>query len=150
MTNFQRTAKWLHACGKGKTVDNASVQIGCHFEEVVEFIHALSFSGEMSCSPAAFALMTETLDSLADDLKRRQVQAHVPPPCREAVLDSLCDQNVTLDGVAYLLDFDKDGADEAVLEANDDKLVDGKPVILEGGKIGKPQGWQPADISRFV
>lgn len=150
MTNFQRTAEWLHACGKGKTVPNASVQIGCHLEEVVEFINALSFSGEMTCSPSAFALMVETLDTLADDIKHGQVQALVPPTSREAVLDSLCDQNVTLDGVAYLLDFDKDGADEAVLEANDDKLVNGKPVILPGGKIGKPQGWEPADISRFV
>jgi hypothetical protein len=30
------------------------------------------------------------------------------------------------------------------------KLVDGKPVILEGGKIGKPAGWTAPDLRGFV
>lgn len=150
MTNFQRTADWLHACGKEQTAKNISVQIGCHLEEVCEFIHALTFTGEMSGSPEAFAVMTEALDSLADDLKRGNVMAVIRDYAREAVLDSLCDQNVTLDGIAALAGFDKDTADERVLDANDAKLVNGRPVILPGGKIGKPQGWEPADIRDCV
>lgn len=150
MTNFQRTAAWLHACGKEQSAKNISVQIGCHLEEVVEFISALSFRGEMSASPAAFALMTETLDSVADDLKRGQVEAAIPMFAREAVLDSLCDQEVTLNGVAALAGFDKDTADQRVLEANEAKLVDGKPVILPGGKIGKPHGWEAANLEDCV
>jgi hypothetical protein len=57
---------------------------------------------------------------------------------------------VTGNGVAYLAGFDKDGADQAVLASNEAKLVDGKPVILEGGKIGKPAGWTPPDLTPFV
>ena len=57
---------------------------------------------------------------------------------------------MTGNGIAYLADMDKEGADQAVLDANDAKLVGGKPVILPGGKIGKPEGWKPADISGFV
>jgi len=52
--------------------------------------------------------------------------------------------------VAYLAGFDKDAADQAVLDSNDAKLVDGKPVILDGGKIGKPPGWKPPDLRGFV
>jgi len=37
-----------------------------------------------------------------------------------------------------------------VLDSNDAKLVDGKPVILPGGKIGKPEGWKAPNLSMFV
>jgi hypothetical protein len=46
--------------------------------------------------------------------------------------------------------MDKPGADRAVLDSNNAKLVDGKPVILEGGKIGKPPGWKAPDLRGFV
>lgn len=150
MTNFQRTAAWLHACGKGQTVPNLSVQIGCHIEEFCEFLSELALSGESSASPMAFALTMETLESVADDLKRGQVIAHVLKERRERILDSLCDQEVTLNGVAYLADFDKDSADKAVLDSNDAKLVDGKPVLAPGGKIMKPEGWVAPDLRPFV
>lgn len=29
-------------------------------------------------------------------------------------------------------------------------LVNGKPVLLPGGKIGKPEGWQPPNLADFV
>ena len=69
---------------------------------------------------------------------------------RTDALDALCDAEVTGNGVAYMAGFDKPGADEAVMASNDAKLVDGKPVILEGGKIGKPEGWKPPDLSAYV
>lgn len=57
---------------------------------------------------------------------------------------------VTGNGVAHLAGMDKECADMAVLDSNDAKLVDGEPVILEGGKIGKPGGWLPPDLTPFV
>ena len=66
------------------------------------------------------------------------------------IKDALCDIEVTANGVAYLAEMDKPGADRAVLDSNDAKLVDGKPVILEGGKIGKPAGWTAPDLRGFV
>ncbi|MGL4831112.1 MAG: hypothetical protein ACRCWS_00815, partial [Propionibacteriaceae bacterium] len=69
---------------------------------------------------------------------------------RIEALDALCDSEVTGNGVAYLAGFDKRSADMAVLSSNDAKLVDGKPVILPGGKIGKPDGWKAPDLSGFV
>jgi hypothetical protein len=60
------------------------------------------------------------------------------------------DIEVTGNGVAYLAGFDKCEADQAVLASNEAKLIDGKPVILPGGKIGKPEGWKAPDLARFV
>ena len=44
----------------------------------------------------------------------------------------------------------QDEADHLVLSGKQAKLVDGKPVILENSKIGKPEGWKPADLSACV
>ena len=90
------------------------------------------------------------LESLATELKRGQLVAHVPTHLRADALDALCDREVTGNGVAYMLGMDKPGADAAVLASNDAKLVDGKPVILPGGKIGKPAGWQAPNLKPFV
>lgn len=146
MTNFQRTASWLEACGKTKTPENLSVQIGCHIEEFAEFLEASGFNDPLTS--ASVRVIAKDLHSIAASLKSRAVQAHLKN--RAGALDALCDSEVTGNGVAYLAGFDKDGADQAVLASNDAKLVDGKPVILPGGKIGKPEGWKAPDLDKFT
>jgi hypothetical protein len=151
MTNFQRTAAWLHACGKGKTVKNTSVQIGCDLEEQAEFLQCLELDdGDMKLINDRVRFVASELTYLGNLLKRGQITARIPKDRRAEALDALCDREVTGNGIAYLADMDKEGADQAVLDANDAKLIDGVPVILEGGKIGKPEGWTPANITPFV
>lgn len=151
MTNFQRTAAWLHACGKMQDQsDHLSVQIGCHIEEFVEFLDQIDVYGGPSDDAASLAVSRNLLHSVAKSFKRGWSLAKIPTANRERALDALCDMEVTGNGVAYLAGFDKEEADKAVLNANDAKLVDGKPVILEGGKIGKPEGWKAADLSQMV
>lgn len=149
MSNYQRTAAWLHACGKTKSAQNLSVQIGCHIEEFVEFLDQLQVETH-DTTEARLTVVCELLEAVAFAFKRGHVLASIPADHRERALDALCDMEVTGNGVAYLAGFDKEGADQAVLAANEAKLVDGKPVILEGGKIGKPPGWKAADLSPFV
>ncbi len=147
-SNFERTAAWLKACGKVPGPAALSVQIGCHIEEFVEFLMCIDFDS---------AKDLENLESCVADmlhvaagLKKGLVMASINPSDRIKALDALCDSEVTGNGVAYLAGFDKRGADQAVLASNDAKLVDGKPVILPGGKIGKPEGWKAPDLSGFV
>jgi predicted HAD superfamily Cof-like phosphohydrolase len=147
-TNFDRTAAWLKACGKVPGPAALSVQIGCHIEEFVEFLMCIDFDS---------AKDLENLEScvadmlhVASGLKKGLVMASINPSDRIEALDALCDSEVTGNGVAYLAGFDKRGADQAVLASNYAKLVDGKPVILPGGKIGKPEGWKAPDLSGFV
>ena len=147
-SNFERTAAWLKACGKVPGPAALSVQIGCHIEEFVEFLMCIDFDS---------AKDLENLESCVADmlhvaagLKKGLVMASINPSDRIEALDALCDSEVTGNGVAYLAGFNKQGADQAVLASNDAKLVDDKPVILPGGKIGKPEGWKAPDLSRFV
>lgn len=150
-SNFQRTANWLRNCGKESNKLNTeaiSVQIGCHIEEVCELLDNLSVSKE------GYARLLQRcvidLNALALKLKTGGVIAYIPEHLREDCLDALCDAEVTGNGIAYLAKMDKEAADDAVLTSNEAKLVDGKPVILPGGKIGKPEGWQPPNLKPYV
>jgi len=150
-SNFQRTATWLRNCGKESNKLNAesiSVQIGCHIEEVCELLDNLSVSKE------GYARLLQRcvidLNALALKLKTGGVIAYIPEHLREDCLDALCDAEVTGNGIAYLAQMDKDEADDAVLTSNEAKLVDGKPVILPGSKIGKPEGWKPPNLKPYV
>jgi predicted HAD superfamily Cof-like phosphohydrolase len=148
MNNFDRTAAWLKACGKEPNQENLSVQSGCHIEEFCEFLRTLRTDSE------GYAKLLERtcndLEWFGSKLKRREQFVYIPTHLRVDALDALCDTEVTGNGVAYLAGFAKKGADEAVLASNDAKLVDGKPVILEGGKIGKPEGWKAPELRGFV
>lgn len=140
--NFIRTANWLAACGKAQTPENLSVQVGVHIEEMLEFIEQLEDIDPVNLPAIA------TLTDLAMAYKRGGKPAQFKDA--EKALDALCDSEVTGNGVAYFAGWNKLKADHLVLAANDAKLVNGKPVILEGGKIGKPEGWVPADLSDCV
>lgn len=148
LTNYHRTANWLKACGKEPSPEDLAVQIGCHLEEICEFLGTLR-----SDSEGYGKLIERTrvdLEWFAKKLKKREQFVYIPTHLRVDALDALCDTDVTGNGVAYMAGFDKPSADEAVLASNEAKLVDGKPVILEGGKIGKPDGWKPPDLRAFV
>lgn len=148
MSNYQRTADWLKACGKEPSIENLSVQIGCDIEEYCEFLKTLRTDSE------GYAKLLQRciadLEWFGSKLKRREQTVHIPTHLRVDALDARCDIEVTGNGVSYLAGFNKDAADAAVLDSNDAKLVDGKPVILEGGKIGKPEGWTAPNLRGFV
>ena len=148
MTNYQRTANWLKACGKEPTIDNLSVQIGVHLEEFCELLACLRSDSE---GYGKLLERTRTdLEWYAGKLKRREQFAYIPIHLRTDALDALCDSEVTGNGVAYLAGFDKDAADQEVLASNESKLEDGKAVILEGGKIGKGKDYKAPNLRGFV
>jgi hypothetical protein len=148
MNNYYRTINWLAACGKEPNEQNLSLQIGCQIEEVCEFLSTLRIGSEGYAK-----LLERTISDLewfASKLKRGEQQVYIPIHLRAEALDALCDIEVTGNGVAYFAKFDKVNADKSVLDSNDAKLVDGKPVILEGGKIGKPEGWKAPKLEACV
>jgi predicted HAD superfamily Cof-like phosphohydrolase len=148
-TNFDRTANWLESCGKEPgNPHHLSTQIGCHLEEITELLRTLrvdSSGGELVLNRVAV-----DLGWLANKLKSGDYTAHIAAHHRVEALDALCDGEVTGNGIAYLSKFDKDEADQRVLDANDAKLINGKPVLLPGGKIGKPEGWKAADLTDLI
>lgn len=151
MTNFQRTAAWLAACGKEPgNQDQFSVQLGCDIEEMVEALGCIELNlPEQAIDEASASI--RLLAHIADLLKKGVTKARVIDGKHAEFLDGLCDREVTGNGLAFLLGYDKDGADKAVLDSNDAKLVDGKPVFVPGTqKIAKPEGWTPPDLTQFI
>ena len=148
MTNYERTKAWLIACGKEPSPENVSLQIGCQLEEICEFLGTLRTDSD---GYAKLLDRTRTdLDWFAGKLKRREQAVYIPPHLRVDALDALCDIEVTGNGVAFFAGFDKDAADQAVIDSNDSKLEDGKAVILPGGKIGKGKDYKAPDLKGFV
>jgi hypothetical protein len=150
MTNFQRTSSWFAACGKvpGNT-EQFSVQLGCDLEEWVEGLACL----ELALPTKIMAEAGEAISMIAafaDSLKKGHFTARIAEGRREEFLDALCDREVTGNGLAYLSGFDKDGADQSVLNSNDSKLEDGKPVLLPGGKIAKGKHYVAPYLVPFV
>lgn len=137
-SNYQRTADWLAACGKEPNEKNLSVQFGCHLEEICEQLDQILIAGSVSDNDQ-FELCATRLKGIAYRLKTGSTGVRIRD--RVKFLDGLCDGEVTGNGVAYMAGMDKPEADRRVLFSNDAKLVDGKPVLLPGGKIGKPEGW---------
>lgn len=150
MTNYQRTAAWLHACGKELgNEEQASTQIGCDAEEFAEWLSCLRVSQDGWAK--VLERVTTDLDDLAKAIKSGKITAHVPKHLRVDALDALCDREVTGNGCAYMLGFAKEDADGEVLDSNDSKLDDdGKAVILPGGKIGKSANYRAPDLREFV
>lgn len=146
MPNYSRTEQWLAACGKQPGPETLSVQVGVHLEEMSEFLEQLEMTSAVSkaCHQSVLLGLTE----LARMYKKEGMLATFKDKVK--ALDALCDTDVTGNGVAYLAGFNKLEADRRVLEANDRKFGPDGPIILEGGKIGKPEGWKPADLSDCV
>jgi len=146
-SSFLNIALMLKACGKVPgNEQHLSVQIGCHLEEFSEFLKTLNIESATGASSNAAQEVAAILDAIGRNLKQGSALARIYD--REAALDALCDTDVTGNGVAYLARMNKVAADFVVAASNFDKLnADGAPVILEGGKIGKREGWEPPDLS---
>lgn len=148
-TNFDRVSAWLAAAGKEKNEQNVSLQAGCHLEEVAELLDCISIESNTGLTAVTLIEVSAVLKAIATNLKTGNAIARIYD--REAALDALCDADVTGNGLAYLAGFDKNGADNEVLDSNDSKFNDdGTPVILPGGKIGKGQNYRAPNLTPFV
>lgn len=132
---------WFKAAKPEPTAKDITTQIGCHYEEV----------SEMDCS-----LYVSNRNHIAANLFK---EAHSQPDFAEnmisdlnhiELLDALCDQIVTAVGVAYMMGFDVEGALKEVIRSNNSKMVDGKFVFDDNGKIAKPESYSEPDLTPFL
>jgi hypothetical protein len=147
MRNYDRVSNWLKVAGKVPSQETMSVQTGVMIEEMAEFFESVRFVDYLDGN-LNLMLIAEMMHKIGNELKKNGKQLGTAD--RIACLDALCDIDVTLNGVAFLAGFDKNGADDDVLNSNDSKFEDGKAVILPGGKIGKGKNYVEPDLSRFV
>ena len=131
---------WFELAVPTPTDKNRAVQIGVHFEEVLEMLQTL---------PTNHPCLRDDLADIANDYKRRQEVSHEEPD-RIELLDALCDQIVTAVGVAHMMGFNLPGALAEVNRANWSKFVDGAPLFDSNGKITKGPLYLPPRLAPFV
>ena len=141
--SINKTLEWFKAAVPNTDNKTLSVQIGCHLEEVVEMLDALEISNKVLLEDAA-----HSLTALAEALKSGR--HHIEYIDDTEMLDSLADQIVTATGVAHMLSMDIVGALDEVNRSNFSKFEDGKPVFLDGGKIGKGKDYVAPDLAPYL
>lgn len=136
--------KWFELAKPNPTIEDACVQIGCHYEEVGEMLEALYDDAEVN------------IDFLANEYKSKKPNyvEHLKELNRskqsEELLDALCDQIVTSIGVAHMLGLDIVGALNEVNDSNYSKFENGKPVFNGQGKIAKGKDYFAPDLAKFI
>jgi Phosphoribosyl-ATP pyrophosphohydrolase. len=141
-----RTKEWFELAVPNPTIENQCVQVGCHYEEVVEMMFAIQGGN----TP-----LSDTLNCVANAYKEKAYaqMKHCELMSKEekvALLDALCDQIVTAIGVAHMFGMDISGAMKEVNDSNFSKFVDGKPVFNENGKIKKGPDYRPPQLEQFI
>jgi hypothetical protein len=124
------------------TAEDFNVQLGCHFEEIVEMFDSLAFTFAAS---AQAGLAAKHLEILANMLKSGEARAKIYG--RKDFLDSVADQVVTGVGVAHCAHMDGAEAIHRVNLSNWSKFDDeGMPIFNEHGKVAKGPKYAPPDL----
>jgi predicted HAD superfamily Cof-like phosphohydrolase len=66
------------------------------------------------------------------------------------IADALADMIYIICGTAVSYGIPLDVIYDEVHQSNMNKLVDGKVIRREDGKVKKPEGWQPPDIRKII
>lgn len=86
-------------------------------------------------------------------LLKEEYEEYIQGECRndlENIAKELADIIYIVCGTAASYGIPLDKVFDEVHKSNMTKLVDGKPIRREDGKILKPEGWQPPDIKSIL
>ena len=134
---------WHRRARPEPTSANFNVQLGCHFEEIVEMIDTLDFTSdgveyEVRATRVA-------LNALARMLKSGELSASISD--RKEFLDSIADQIVTGVGCGHCAGMKTAEAVVAVNSSNWSKFdKNGQPIFNENNKIAKGLDYAPPDL----
>lgn len=147
MTDTSMITLWHKRARPNPTEIDADVQIGCHFEEVVEMLDAMEGADPLTRNRIAVA--RQAMAMLAEGLKSKSYEVEIID--RVALLDALCDQVVTSVGVAHCLGMDIDKGLDIVSASNWSKFTeDGYPIFDANGKIKKGPRYTPPHLDECV
>lgn len=145
---LEETVRWFDVARPTSAPHTFSVQFGVHCEEFAETLQAIT-----PLDPALRAAVRDAqakLDELATMLKTRQHEIVLDDIVRIELLDGLCDTTVTAAGCAQALEMDFVGAMGEVNASNFSKFEDGKPVLKDGGKIGKGKNYVRPNLRPYI
>lgn len=147
MDTVKNILGWFEAAVPEPTRENKCTQLGCHFEEIAEFVESIMRGSNLR----------NHLDNRAIDFKTcqplnlRAIELVSESETRSIeMLDALCDGIVTAIGIAHMMGWDIEGALEEVSRSNYSKFESGQPVFHENGKIKKGANYTPPNLDKFV
>lgn len=145
-----KTLEWFKTAKPNPTPHDLQVQVGVHLEEVQEFLTELELVEDDFQGRNLLGQALLIMDALATHLKEAK-ETVLNLEVSTELLDSLCDQNVTGAGVAYMLGCDFVGAMNEVNRSNFSKFDEnGQPVLKSNGKIGKHYNYTAPDLIPFL
>lgn len=137
---------WHKRARPNPTDEDFNVQLGCHFEEIVEMMDCLLYATDDD--PALHQAVKEAYEGLAniaDALKSGKLDVEIAQ--LKELLDSIADQVVTGIGVAHCVDLNAAEAINRVNTSNWSKFDDnGQPIFDANGKIAKGPNYAPPDL----
>lgn len=143
-----RVNKWNIDAGRTHNVFNVrqmAFYTGMQCEELGEKLDALGLAG---IANYLHLVGNELKEGTWDNYLQRECES---PEAREAILDADCDITVVTIGSAQGQGANFHGAMAAVINANERKRQpDGKLLKNEHGKIQKPEGWTPPDLTPYL
>jgi predicted HAD superfamily Cof-like phosphohydrolase len=136
---------WFEIAIPEPTIEQACIQIGCHYEEVAEMMEPLY--EHYHVSDVICAIANEYKSSDEDHVEHLLM---IGSQEKKDLLDSLCDQIVTAIGVAHMFGMDIESALAEVNRSNHSKFENGKPVFNAQGKISKGKNYTPPQLEKFI
>ena len=143
---------WHKRARPNPTAENFNVQLGCHFEEIVEMIEALRFTHKNGTGvemPGKNSMLYQQIKDFADGLKAGRITADIAN--RKELVDAMADQIVTSVGVAHTANMKITRAVDIVNTSNWSKYSpDGQPYFDQNGKILKGPNYVPPALEDCV
>lgn len=150
--SIESIALWHKRARPAPTQREFDVQLGCHFEEIVEMIEALRFShttGNGIEMPGKNSDIYQVVKSYADGLKSGRMTATVAN--RVELADALADQVVTSVGVGHCAKMNITKAVDIVNTSNWSKYSpNGEPYFDQNGKVLKGPNYVPPALDSCV
>lgn len=146
---FNRIGQYVPP-GNDFNADRVCFYTGMQLEELGEKITAIAGGAVMGSQRAALAALASALQEWGQEFKAGNLRGCVLRADREQLLDADIDVGVVTLGAMMYQTPRFAAAINHVLDCNDAKCPGGVATRDENGKIMKPLGWTPPDLTPFV
>ena len=133
---------WFKAAKPEPTGKDKVTQLACIFEEVSELAEA--------CGRKDLAKKLNEESYYLKKITPLHAERFFTGRNKVDILDATSDITVTVQGLNQLMGFDGIGALEEVIRSNNSKMVDGKFIFDDNGKIDKPNSFREPNLKPFL
>lgn len=147
--------QWMNKTRPNPSDTDRSTQLGVHFEEVTEMADALLLTEGMGDEFEAHLIAFISAGQAISQALKEQCSgidfSNIDPQVRVDLLDSYCDQIVTVLGAGYTQHMDMLGAINEVDQSNWSKFdPEGNPIYDDNKKVTKGPNYRKAVLDPFV